>query len=70
MLTVLCGGAQSAFDKAKSVMQAFGSNVMHVGPSGMGQLTKTINNMLLWACILANYELLKFAKACGADIPK
>jgi 3-hydroxyisobutyrate dehydrogenase-like beta-hydroxyacid dehydrogenase len=69
-LTVFCGGAQSAFDKAKPVMQAFGSNVMHVGASGMGQLTKTINNMLLWACISANYESLKFAKACGADIPK
>jgi 3-hydroxyisobutyrate dehydrogenase-like beta-hydroxyacid dehydrogenase len=69
-LTVFCGGAQTAFDKAKPVMSAFGSNVMHVGASGMGQLTKTINNMLLWACISANYESLRFAKACGADIPK
>jgi len=43
---------------------------MHVGKAGMGQLTKTINNMLLWACMSANYEALTFAKAMGADIPK
>ena len=39
-------------------------------PSGMGQLTKTANNMLLWACMAANYEVLSFAKKMGADIPK
>jgi 3-hydroxyisobutyrate dehydrogenase-like beta-hydroxyacid dehydrogenase len=69
-LTVFCGGSIEAFEKAKPALQAFGSNVMHVGKAGMGQLTKTINNMLLWACISANYEALGFAKAMGADIPK
>jgi 3-hydroxyisobutyrate dehydrogenase-like beta-hydroxyacid dehydrogenase len=69
-LTVFCGGSAEAFEKAKPVMQAFGRNVMHVGKAGMGQLTKTANNMLLWACISANYETLSFAKAMGADIPK
>src|SRR5438477_6231734 len=69
-LTVFCGGSAEAFEKAKPAMQAFGSNVMHVGKAGMGQLTKTINNMLLWACMSANYEALTFAKAMGADIPK
>jgi 3-hydroxyisobutyrate dehydrogenase-like beta-hydroxyacid dehydrogenase len=69
-LTVFCGGRQDAFDKAKPVLSAFGANVMHVGPSGMGQLTKTANNMLLWACMAANYEVLSLAKKLGADVPK
>ena len=69
-LTVFCGGSAEAFEKAKPAMQAFGGNVMHVGEGGMGQLTKTANNMLLWACMSANYEALAFAKAMGADIPK
>jgi 3-hydroxyisobutyrate dehydrogenase len=69
-LTVFCGGAESAFVKAKPALCAFGANVMHVGACGMGQLTKTVNNMLLWACMSANYEALSFAKAMGADIPK
>lgn len=69
-LTVFCGGSAEAFEKAKPTLQCFGANVMHVGKAGMGQLTKTINNMLLWSCISANYESLTFAKAMGADIPK
>jgi 3-hydroxyisobutyrate dehydrogenase-like beta-hydroxyacid dehydrogenase len=69
-LTVFCGGDVAAFEKAKPVMQCFGANVMHVGAAGMGQLTKTINNMLLWSSISANYEALTFAKEMGADIPK
>ena len=69
-LTVFCGGKADAFEKAKPVLSAFGANVMHVGPSGMGQLTKTANNMLLWACMSANYEVLSLAKKLGADVPK
>src|SRR5438093_608195 len=61
-LTVFCGGDAAAFAKAKPVLSAFGAHVMHVGPSGTGQLTKTANNMLLWACMVANYEVLSFAK--------
>jgi 3-hydroxyisobutyrate dehydrogenase-like beta-hydroxyacid dehydrogenase len=69
-LTVFCGGDEAAFNKAKPALSAFGANVMHVGACGMGQLTKTANNMLLWACMVANYEVLAFAKKMGADVPK
>lgn len=69
-MTVFCGGGEEAFEAAKPVLQTFGANVMHVGGAGQGQLTKSINNMLLWACMTANYEALNFAKAMGADIPK
>jgi 3-hydroxyisobutyrate dehydrogenase-like beta-hydroxyacid dehydrogenase len=69
-LTVFCGGDEAAFNKAKPALSAFGANVMHVGGCGMGQLTKTANNMLLWACMVANYEVLSFAKKMGADVPK
>lgn len=69
-LTVFCGGRAGAFEKAQPVLSAFGANVMHVGGCGMGQLTKTANNMLLWACMAANYEVLGLMKQMGADIPK
>ena len=69
-LTVFCGGDAASFEKAKPALSAFGANVMHVGPCGTGQLTKTANNMLLWSCMVANYEVLSFARKMGADIPK
>ena len=69
-LTIFCGGDEDAFNKAKPALSAFGANVMHVGRSGSGQLTKTANNMLLWACMVANYEVLSLAKKMDADVPK
>jgi 3-hydroxyisobutyrate dehydrogenase-like beta-hydroxyacid dehydrogenase len=69
-LTVFCGGRAEAFEKARPVLSAFGANVMHVGACGMGQLTKAANNMLLWACMAANYEVLTMMKKMGADVPK
>jgi 3-hydroxyisobutyrate dehydrogenase-like beta-hydroxyacid dehydrogenase len=69
-LTIFCGGDAAAFATAQPALSAFGRNVLHVGACGMGQLTKTCNNMLLWACMSANYEVLNFAKSMGADIPK
>ena len=38
--------------------------------SAAGQIAKTINNMLLWACMAANFEALTLAKQLGADIPR
>ncbi len=69
-LTVFCGGDAAGFEKARPALQCFGANVLHVGAPGMGQLTKTVNNMLLWACISANFEALTLAKTMGADTPK
>jgi 3-hydroxyisobutyrate dehydrogenase-like beta-hydroxyacid dehydrogenase len=69
-LTVFCGGQREWFEKAHPVLAAFGANVMHVGAGGMGQLTKTANNMLLWACMAANFEVLTMMKRMGADVPK
>ncbi len=69
-LTVFCGGRKEAFEKARPALSAFGASVMHVGDCGMGQLTKTANNMLLWACMAANYEVLSMMKRMGADIPR
>ena len=38
--------------------------------STSGQIAKMINNMLLWATMVANFESLTLAKQLGMDIPK
>jgi 3-hydroxyisobutyrate dehydrogenase-like beta-hydroxyacid dehydrogenase len=68
-LTVFVGGEAKWLEKARPVLSAFGRHILHVGPSGIGQVAKTANNMLLWACICANFEALSLAKQLGADIP-
>jgi 3-hydroxyisobutyrate dehydrogenase-like beta-hydroxyacid dehydrogenase len=44
--------------------------LLHLGASGNGQIAKTINNLLLWSCMAANFEALTLAKQLGADIPR
>ena len=56
--------------RAKPALGAFGHKIIHVGPVGSGQIAKTMNNLLLWACMCANFEVLTLGKALGVDVPK
>ena len=69
-LTIYAGGEEKWLEMAKPALQAFGRQVLHLGDVGSGQIAKTINNMLLWACMTANFESLTLAKKLGADIPR
>lgn len=69
-VTAYVGGDDVAFAKAKPVLSAFSRQVLHLGGVGTGQIAKTINNMLLWSAMVANFESLSFAKKLGADIPR
>jgi len=69
-LTVLAGGDEKWLQRANPVLSAFSQSIQHVGPLGHGQIAKTVNNMLLWACMCANLEALTLARHLGADIPK
>jgi 3-hydroxyisobutyrate dehydrogenase-like beta-hydroxyacid dehydrogenase len=64
------GGDDAAVARARPAIATFSRQVLHVGGVGSGQITKTINNMLLWACMVANFESLSFAKKLGVDIPR
>ena len=64
------GGDDASVAKARPAIQAFSKQVLHVGDVGAGQITKSINNMLLWACMVANFESLSLAKKLGVDVTK
>jgi 3-hydroxyisobutyrate dehydrogenase-like beta-hydroxyacid dehydrogenase len=68
-LIIYTGGDDKWVERARPALEAFG-RVLHLGGVGTGQIAKTINNMLLWACMAANFETLTFAKKLGADIPR
>jgi 3-hydroxyisobutyrate dehydrogenase-like beta-hydroxyacid dehydrogenase len=69
-VTSYVGGETRWLERARPVLMTFSAQVLHLGPSGTGQIAKTINNMLLWACMAANFESLTLAKKLGADIPR
>src|SRR5205814_8999634 len=64
------GGDDVSVAKARPAIAAFSKQVLHVGDVGAGQITKSINNMLLRACMVANFECLTFAKQLGVDVSK
>ena len=68
--TVYVGGEERWLERARPVLQTFGRDVVHLGDVGSGQIAKMINNMLLWATMVANFEALTLAKQLGMDIPK
>lgn len=66
-LTVMCGGAPEVFETARPLLERFGRTVLHMGPAGAGQLTKTVNNVLYDINIAALAEVLPMAVAMGLD---
>lgn len=63
-LTVMCGGKEAAYAKARPILEAFGKKIVHVGPVGSGDALKAVNNALLAVHIWSAAEgLAALAKA-------
>jgi 3-hydroxyisobutyrate dehydrogenase-like beta-hydroxyacid dehydrogenase len=68
--TIYVGGEEKWLHRARPVLECFGREVLHIGDVGSGQIAKMINNMLLWANMVANFESLTLAKSLGMDVDK
>ncbi|KMO28216.1 2-hydroxymethylglutarate dehydrogenase [Methylobacterium aquaticum] len=66
-LTVMCGGTPETFAAMSPLLDRIGTQVLHMGPLGSGQLTKTINNVIYDINIAALAEVLPMAVAMGLD---
>jgi 3-hydroxyisobutyrate dehydrogenase-like beta-hydroxyacid dehydrogenase len=66
-LTVMCGGEQAAFDRAKPVMDSYGRAVTLMGEAGAGQLTKMVNQICIAGLVQALSEGIAFAEKAGLD---
>ena len=69
-LTIMVGGSQSSFDRAKPVFEKMGKNITLVGGNGVGQTTKVANQIVVALTIEAVAEALVFASKAGADPAK
>lgn len=66
-LTFIVGGAETAVQRAQSILQCMGSKVMHAGVSGAGQMAKICNNMLLAVQMAGTAEALALGVDNGLD---
>ena len=69
MLAIMAGGETDVVEHARPVLEAMGRPV-HIGPSGTGQLSKLVNQMMVASTIAAVAEALLLAERGGADPAK
>jgi 3-hydroxyisobutyrate dehydrogenase len=69
-LTIMCGGEEDAFAKAEPVMAAFARAATLIGPSGAGQLAKSVNQICIAGIVQGLSEALHFADKAGLDAEK
>jgi 3-hydroxyisobutyrate dehydrogenase-like beta-hydroxyacid dehydrogenase len=66
-LLLLAGGDEAVFETCRPAFACFANDLHRLGGLGAGQVGKMVNNLLLWACVSANYEGLKLGEALGVD---
>jgi 3-hydroxyisobutyrate dehydrogenase-like beta-hydroxyacid dehydrogenase len=69
-LVLFCGGPAEVVECIRPACEPFAEAIVHVGDVGAGQVAKTANNILLWACIRADVEAQRLARALGVEPAK
>ena len=68
VLTVMCGGEESAFNRAKPVIDTFARSVVLLGPHGSGQLCKMVNQICIAGLVQGLAEAIAFGERTGLDM--
>ncbi len=67
-LLAFVGGDAPVAERLRPVLSAFSSDVLHTGAAGTAQVAKAVNNLIMWACLVADHEGLALAKRYGMDV--
>ncbi len=69
-LAMMIGGDADALEKVRPVLEAMASRIMHMGPTGAGQNTKAVNQIMAAGINQAVTEALAFGQAQGLPMDK
>jgi 2-hydroxy-3-oxopropionate reductase len=71
-LSIMVGGDAPAFERARPVLEAMGNpeRIVHIGPSGSGQVCKVCNQMVIGGTLAAVSEAFGLARKAGVDASK
>jgi 3-hydroxyisobutyrate dehydrogenase len=67
-LTIMAGGSGEALEAVQPVLDSFAKRVAHMGGSGLGHVTKLLNNFLNGISLAATAEAMVAAKKAGLDL--
>jgi 2-hydroxy-3-oxopropionate reductase len=68
-LSIMVGGEAASFELARPILEAMGNpeRIVHIGPSGAGQLCKVCNQMVIGGTLAAVSEAFALARKAGVD---
>jgi 2-hydroxy-3-oxopropionate reductase len=69
-LSIMVGGTEAAFQRAKPIFEVMGKNIVLIGEPGAGQVTKACNQIVVGVTIQAVSEALILARKSGVDPAK
>ena len=67
LLSIMCGGNQRAFDRARPILEIYSKICKRIGESGAGQKTKMCNQIAIAGLVQGLSEALHFAEKAGLD---
>lgn len=62
------GGDVDVVERLKPVLACYSTDIVHTGGVGTAQIAKATNNLVMWACLIADHEALALAKRSGMDV--
>ncbi len=69
-LAMMVGGEETALERARPLLAKIAATIVHMGPSGSGQATKAVNQIMVAGINHAVTEALAFGAAMGLDMEK
>ncbi|MDO8432918.1 MAG: NAD(P)-dependent oxidoreductase [Candidatus Binatus sp.] len=66
-LTIMAGGEENAFERARPLFEHLGRRATYMGASGAGQMTKLANQIAVALALEAASEAIRFAQAGGLE---
>ena len=69
-LSIMVGGQAQVFQRSLPILEAMGSRIIHIGPEGMGQVAKLVNQVIVAGTLAAVCEGLLLGAKSGVDLDK
>jgi 3-hydroxyisobutyrate dehydrogenase-like beta-hydroxyacid dehydrogenase len=66
-LSIMAGGSTSAFERAQPLLSCYAKSIVHIGPSGAGQVAKACNQICTIVNQLGAAEAMLLAERAGVD---
>jgi 3-hydroxyisobutyrate dehydrogenase len=67
-LTIMIGGSNKSFERAREILRVNGKTLIHVGDIGAGHAIKVLTNSIMGATVWMTSECLLLAKQLGIDL--